>query len=290
MSLPDFFIIGAMKCGTSSLHDQLAAQDGVFMSTPKEPNFFSDDDIFANGMDWYRGLFADAAPGALKGESSTHYTKMPTHPKSIDRLASAFEGAGHAPKFIYVMRHPIDRLVSHYIHEWTQNVLDAPINEAVAQHAPLIAYSRYAYQVSPWIERFGRDAILPLFFERMTAHPGDTLAEIGAFLGRDDFVWRDEVKASNISSERIRRFPHYDLVVDNPVATTLRRAIVPHQLRDRVKSNLQMTERPQLSPETLARVSAVFDEDLAALGARLGLTLDCAGFKDTVRDTPHRRF
>ena len=60
MALPDFFIIGAMKCGTSTLQAQLARQDGVFMTTPKEPNFFSDDDIFAKGRAWYEGLFADA--------------------------------------------------------------------------------------------------------------------------------------------------------------------------------------------------------------------------------------
>ena len=62
MSLPDYIIIGAMKCGTSTLAAQLGMQDGMFMTTPKEPNFFSDDPIFDNGMDWYRALFTDAKP------------------------------------------------------------------------------------------------------------------------------------------------------------------------------------------------------------------------------------
>ena len=59
---PDFIIIGAMKCGTSTLAAQLACQDGVFLTTPKEPNFFSDDEIYARGHGWYRSLFAAAAP------------------------------------------------------------------------------------------------------------------------------------------------------------------------------------------------------------------------------------
>ncbi len=63
MSLPDFLIVGAMKCGTSTLAAQLGAQPGLFMTTPKEPNFFSDDDVYARGMAWYRALF-DAAPRA----------------------------------------------------------------------------------------------------------------------------------------------------------------------------------------------------------------------------------
>ncbi|HTO70120.1 MAG TPA: sulfotransferase, partial [Myxococcota bacterium] len=80
MRLPDFAIIGAMKCGTSTLHEQLALRSGFFMSRPKEPNFFSDDDQYARGVGWYAGLFAGAAPGQLCGESSTHYTKLPTYP------------------------------------------------------------------------------------------------------------------------------------------------------------------------------------------------------------------
>ena len=46
---PDFILIGAMKCGTTTLAGQLAAQDGVFITTPKEPNFFSDDAVYARG-------------------------------------------------------------------------------------------------------------------------------------------------------------------------------------------------------------------------------------------------
>ena len=49
MALPDFLIIGAMKCGTTTLAAQLAAQDGLFITTPKEPNFFSDDADLCQG-------------------------------------------------------------------------------------------------------------------------------------------------------------------------------------------------------------------------------------------------
>lgn len=279
MSTPDFFIIGAMKCGTSSLHDQLAGQAGIFMSTPKEPNYFSDDDVFAQGRSWYENLFAAAPAGALKGESSTHYTKRPTHPHTIDRLADHVTDA----KFIYVMRHPIDRLVSHYIHEWTQNVLTQSIDAAVREHEPLIAYSRYAWQLAPWVERFGRDRILPVFFERMTTAPQETLSRIGTFLGRPDLTWRDDIRASNQSAERVRHFPFYDMVVANPVAAGLRRALVPRSIRDKVKSNFQITDRPEISDDIREHLEEMFDRDLAALGAELGISLDCATFKDTVR-------
>ena len=91
--LPDFLIIGAMKSGTSTLQAQLAVQPGLFMTTPKEPNFFSDDDIYAKGIDWYRSLFDAAAAGDLKGEASTHYTKLPDYPDTVTRLAASFARA-----------------------------------------------------------------------------------------------------------------------------------------------------------------------------------------------------
>lgn len=263
-NLPDFVIIGAMKCGTSTLHAQLAAQTQFFMSEPKEPNFFSNDEIFAKGEGWYRGLFKDAPEGALKGESSTHYTKLPTYPKTIDRVAALIPDA----KFIYLMRHPVDRLVSHYIHEWTQGIITCPIDEAIEKHPELIDYSRYAYQLRPWTERFGKDRILPVIFEEMTAGPDKELKRIAAFLGaKGDVLWRADLEAQNVSAERIRKFPGYELIVGNPVATLLRRTLVPQALRDRVKSNLQMRERPQLSTEKVAALTEIFDRDLAMLEA-----------------------
>lgn len=258
MSLPDFVIIGAMKCGTSTLHAQLAAQPQFFMSEPKEPNFFSDDDIHAKGEAWYRSLFAAAPEGAIKGESSTHYAKLPTYPKTVERLASLIPAA----RFIYVTRDPVERLISHYIHEWTQGVITCGIEEAIERHPELIDYSRYNYQLRPFIERFGAERILHLEFERMTAEPQETLERIAAFLGAAGPVrWREDQGAQNVSAERIRAFPMKSLIVDNPVATALRRALVPKALRERIKSKLQMRERPALSEQTRRRLEAVFDAD-----------------------------
>lgn len=267
MTLPDFVIIGAMKCGTSTLHAQLAAQPQFFMSEPKEPNFFSDDGVYARGEGWYRALFKDAPAGALKGESSTHYTKLPTYPKTIDRLAALIPEA----KFIYVMRDPIDRLVSHYIHEWTQGVITCPIDEAIDKHPELIAYSRYAFQLKPFVDRFGKTRTLPVIFEEMTANPDAELKRIAAFLGAEgDVAWKNDVEAQNVSSERIRKFPGYALLVENPVATYLRRNLVPRALRDKLKANLRMNERPTLTADRRAHLSAIFAEDGEALAAMIG--------------------
>ncbi len=263
MSRPDFLIIGAMKCGTSTLQAQLAAQPGIFMTTPKEPNYFSDDDVFAKGAAWYDGLYDGAQPGDLTGEASTHYTTLPTHPKTLERMAARLT----APKLIYLMRDPLERAVSHYIHEWTQGVMgDDPV-AAFERHPELVAYSRYAMQLEPFVECYGREAILLLRLEQMKADPQGTLTRVGSFLGREGLIWDHDMGAQNVSAERVRRLPLHGLIVDNPVATALRRALVPQSVRRWIRESRQMKARPEL-PETLkARLREIFAEDQARLAA-----------------------
>jgi Sulfotransferase domain len=276
---PDFMIIGAMKSATSTLHEQLAATPGFFMSRPKEPSFFSDDDVWSRGLDWYAGLFAAAPADALKGESSTHYTKLPTYPHTLDRLGASVR----TRRFVYVMRHPVDRLVSHYIHEWSQGVFSESLDDAVERRPELVEYGCYARQLTPWIERFGKAAILPVFFERLAAMPSAELERVGRFLGHSQpLAWKPELGRQNVSSERLRKSALRDAILDSPLLTQLRRRVLPRALRDRIKARWQMRERPALSASARQRVERRFDEDLATLGGWLGTPLSCASYHDVV--------
>ncbi len=263
MSLPDYFIIGAMKCGTTTLAAQLGAQDGVFMSNPKEPNYFSDDAVFAKGLDWYENLFDTAATDDLKGEASTHYSKLPDYPETLARLARVTE----TPKIIYLIRDPLVRAVSHYIHEWTQGVISSDLDSALQQHPALVAYGRYGDQVTPWVDRFGTDAVLVLTLEGLKSDPQSTLDRVAAHLQTEPLTWQDDLGQVNVSVERIRRLPLQGVILDNPIATWLRRALVPQALRDRVKAARQMQTRPKISPTDRARLETVFTEDFAVLSA-----------------------
>ncbi|MFK7883224.1 MAG: sulfotransferase [Phycisphaerales bacterium] len=276
---PDFVIIGAMKCATSTLHDQLARQSGVFMSTPKEPNFFSDDEQWAQGLCWYGSLFETAQPDDLCGESSTHYTKLPAYPDTVSRLSA------HVPdaKFIYIMRDPIDRLVSQYIHEWSMRNISVPIDEAVRTHHELLDYSKYSMQIRPWLERFGHAKVLPVFFERLTNRPDAEFDRICRFLGLDDTrSWYKEAEAKNVSSQRTQRSPFRDLVLSIPALKTLRRTLLPESVRERIKSRWRMEQRPELSQEARLWVTKQLDSDIRELGQMLGIDLDCGSFSDRV--------
>ncbi|MEL6475840.1 MAG: sulfotransferase [Pseudomonadota bacterium] len=281
MSPPHFVIIGAMKCGTSTLQAQLAAQPGIFMTEPKEPNFFSNDAVFAQGLGWYRGLYASAAEGDLTGEASTHYTKLPTYPDTITRLAAE----APSPRLVYVIRDPFDRLVSHFIHEWTMGEMGGSLDEAIKAHPELVAYSRYAMQIRPWIEQFGADAVCLSALEQIKADPAGELARVAAHIGYAGTPgWQEESAQMNASAERIRRFPLYDLVVDNPVATWLRRTLVPQGLRDAVKGRLQMKDRPELSAGKRAELVETFRAEFAELRALFpgNAALDAAARKSAL--------
>ena len=273
---PHFIIAGAMKSATTTLQEQLARQPGIFMCEPKEPNFFSDDEHYGKGLAWYKALFSHAQPGDLLGEASTHYTKLPTYPDSVKRLRESLPDA----RFIYVMRHPVDRLVSHYIHEWSMGKIDSSIDEAVHQHREMVAYGQYAMQLKPFFEVYGRNALLPVFFDRLIREPQAELERVCRFIGYGRApVWVRDLTPANVSGERVRRLPLHDLLVESAPATWFRRNLIPQGWRDFVKERMTMRQRPVLGHAVRAALEAEFDHDLRRLGDWLGIQLSCKNFK-----------
>ncbi len=275
MRLPDFYIIGAMKCATSTLQRQLALQKGVFMSEPKEPNFFSDDDVYARGLDWYGALFADADGATRIGEASTHYAKWPTWPDAPVRLKAATPDA----KFIYMIRHPIDRLISHYLHEWTMRKITIPIDEAVTRFPELFQYSLYHKQLSRWLAHFPADRFALVTQEGLKARPRENFERLARFLELDDAAWVENLPAQNVSADRLQRFPLYEFVMENRVMSVLRRALVPSGLRRRIADRLRPPERPELGTAALEHVGREIEPDLAALGRLVGRDLTLETFR-----------
>ena len=272
----DFIIIGAMKCATSTLHEQLTAQPAIFMSEPKEPCFFSDDGVWRNGTDWYEGLFSQAGQGELRGESSTHYTKLPTYPHTVERMAQHVPNA----KLVYLMRHPLDRLVSQYIHQWTEREISCDLNQAVHEHPELVSYSQYDMQLAPFISAYGKENILPVFLPQMKTRPQQTLEKVCDFIGyRDTPHWQEASGEQNESAQRMRTSPLRDFLTYAPGISQVRQYLIPQAVRNRIKKNWQMSDRPELSPENVAQLTQVFDADLALLGERLGVGLTCENFK-----------
>lgn len=276
---PDFIIIGAMKCATTTLHEQLAMQPGIFMTEPKEPNFFSNDEVYDQGWEWYQDLFAPAHSSDLCGESSTHYTKLPTYPHTVTRLKQ------HLPqvKLIYIMRDPIQRLVSQYIHEWTKLKVSDDINQAIYDFPSLVTYSQYSRQLQPYLETFGLEQVLPVFVENLQANPQAELERVCRFISYDrPPQWQPQLAQQHKSGERTRESVWRDRLIDLPVLKHIRRSVIPKEVRNWVRSWWQMKHKPTLTPESLAYLRAQLDPDLARLGRWLGLSLTCETFRAQV--------
>lgn len=188
---PNLFIIGAMKSGTSSLHYYLNAHPDVFMCEPKEPCYF----VEPQQLHWnkirklklwqqqerYLDLFQAAGEATIRGEASTLYTKVPQVTGVPERIAKFNPEA----RFIYLMRDPIERTISHYWHEVRRGNEFQEILSAVQNHSQYREVSYYAQQLRPYFERFSSRQILTLTFEEMVAEPQKIMHQVFAWLGVD---------------------------------------------------------------------------------------------------------
>lgn len=199
---PNLFVIGAAKCGTTSLHHHLARHPDIFMADPKEPGFFAEGfDGFPKEEEWYLGLFEEADRMRYRGESSTHYTKLPVYTGAAEGIARFCE----SPRFIYLMRDPIDRAISQYWHHVRQDAEFRSPLRAMRENPEYKAYGEYARQLKPYLDRFPADRIFTATFERLIRNPRDVTAEIFRWLSLDPEQAPEDFPAKNRAPEKIRR-------------------------------------------------------------------------------------
>jgi hypothetical protein len=161
----------------------------------------------------------------------------------------------------------------------------SPIDRAIRECPRLVDYSRYSMQLEPFLETYGPDRVLPVFFERLIRHPQEELRRVCAFLGYAGRPrWHADENRRNVSNERLRTSRVRDAVVWNPAVTWVRRRFVPQTLRDRVKRFWQMKEHPTLDQTTRSELERIFDDDLSVLGRWIGTSLTCENFKSVVAD------
>lgn len=188
MRLPDFLIVGAAKSGTTTLYEYLCRHSGIFMSTPKEPEFFARDENYARGIEWYSSLFESASPQQICGEASTIYTRSPQFPHTAARIARHIPHA----KLIYIMRHPVDRAYSHYVQriKTAQNKREQlevreTFEDWIQRDATLIDSGKYLWQIERYLSFFPRESFLFLTLEDLVEKRSATLARVFRFLKVD---------------------------------------------------------------------------------------------------------
>jgi hypothetical protein len=194
LRLPDFVIGGAARSGTTWLYRLLERHPAIYMARPvkPEPKFFLIDELYAKGLAHYsRTWFAGVAETAVAGEKSTNYLESAA---AAERLAADLPRV----KLVFILREPVSRAWSNYA--WsrmngleTEDFATALSREAERERTlperlrfarPFSYFSRglYADMLRPYFDRFPRDRILILKFERIASEPGRLAADVHAFL------------------------------------------------------------------------------------------------------------
>jgi hypothetical protein len=300
VALPNFFVIGAPKAGTTALHAALATHPALFLSSVKEPKFFlcgeqpppqqngPGDAHSAQEWVWrrdhYEALFEGAPLGALKGESTPFY--LSDFPAQY-RLANEVPEA----KLIAVLRDPVDRAYSNWAHLWADGLEPEPDfltacaledEREAAGWARFWRYrklGRYGEQLAHLFTLFPPEQVHVLRYRDLVDHPRGAVDGICGFLGVETGLV-DEVPSANVSTyvppsaasrllqEAVRRGAEVGRFFPPQL---WRRASAPLL---RVLRGTQPRPRPELSAEDRRTLVAEFADDIRLLAELTGRSYD----------------
>jgi hypothetical protein len=230
-SLRFVLIIGAMKCATTSLFSYLSQHPEIAACSEKELNFFNYPRRFAKGFRWYLSLWdREQADNRLLLEGSPGYT-MHSTAAVAENIRSVKDSAGAGFKFIYVMRDPVARFVSHYKHVRARGKVSGPISDAIADDSWFVDVSRYASHLDEYYKRFGADDILLVLFEDILADPAGVLKTVCSFL-EIDAAWPFEGLSAGRNPTRGMKFRLFERRVKESMPLAARCIkLIPKRLR-----------------------------------------------------------
>jgi len=268
--LPNFLVIGAMKAGTTSLHAYLNAHPEVFVSDPKELDFFVAERNWRRGLAWYERQFDGADGARAVGEASPNYTKYQLFAGVPERIREVLPDV----RLIYVLRHPIERMRSHYVHNLEYFGLTAPIGQVLLEDDHYRLCSSYALQLDKYLAHFPREQILVLTAEDLRRRPERELPLIFEFLGVDpDAAGQTPDLSLHASSHKlVPRAP----LRGRPRLWQLP-ARAPRPLRPLLRPLVSRRARPHetvIPPEVEERLHELLHADVARLRSFLGPDFD----------------
>src|SRR5262245_37251102 len=271
MDLPTLFHLGTPRAGSSFLFNLLRAHPDVSLSPLQKVNFYTSN--WERGFDWYLAQFPD---------NGNRVDTSPTYIRWGDVAAPRIKAAvgADAPRFLLVLRNPIDYARSHYQMQARQGHLVDEIEASdgelpntflgfVRRYDEWLNRARYAHLLNDhWLLHFDRSRFKVVLFEDMVAETDRVSAEILEFFG---LTVRPLVTVP-LSQNRTLR---------NPVLYTLPRALNrgPRVLKRFVKRRRVLNfvymrwmvqQDAQLSPEDRAAVAELLADDVAALKELLG--------------------
>lgn len=256
MRTPNLFLIGAMKAGTTTLAAHLVRSPDIEYFAGKEPNIFNNDSLAK-----VRARLSEGGRGPLKSQwiidATPNYTRFPEDrtPEYIKALTT------EPPRFIYLIRDPVERVVSHYFWNRERYGESLAFSEAVTRDRRYIDPSLYDVQIERYFALFNPDLFHFVKFEAFIHRPEETVAQLLASLGAAPAESLDRGKqlaSTNKKMTREARLPRLVTALrSNRSLVELAKFAIPakHHVRlmRRLTRKVPREEIPQIEKQALRR-------------------------------------
>lgn len=279
--VPDFFLLGAAKAGTTTLYSYLIQNEKLYFPTLKEPHFFDDPEAYSRGIEWYsKSFFPEESQCCLCGDA----TPVLHLPKIVGpRISQTYENSAVKPRFVVVLRDPVERAWSHYLHrkrnmvesESFEAALDLEEERLSAKPTAWVGYFRdglYGQQMETWFELFGQEKFLVLLNEELRKDPSGTVNQILSFLGVEDGGAKSLASLHSNTASAPRSDLLMRLLAKPPFALRhASRLLMSRNSRRRIKYYLRQKnthpfeEKPTPYVETAKMLRQRYQEDLLKL-------------------------
>lgn len=244
--LPNFIIIGAMKCGTSSLYHYLQLHPEVGMSDIKEVDFFVAENNFDKGVKWYERQFK----GDFKkyGEASPNYSKAHYFTGVPERMHDLLPDV----KLIYLVRDPIQRIISHYTHNYSEGrehrTIDEALHDLPDNH--YLMCSKYFWQLEHYLTYYSASQILVMPSYLLKEDRRMALEQIFRFVGVEETFYSSAFEEQKHETRKKRRKGRVSsFILESPVIKTLK-----HYIPDAVKDPVKQLTRPEVTKPNLSSI------------------------------------
>ncbi len=256
---PNFFIPGAAKSGTTSLHELLDTHPDISMSKEKEPVYWNNKlfNEFENlEISRYLNLFEQKVK--IKGESTTSYMYYDNFIKNVK------DNFHQPPKFIFILRNPIDRFISHY--NWLKGLgkekrrIDKIIEEErCLDFKEYNDYPKQYYQfglyykwISRFIENFGKENIKIVTFEKLISERLNILNSCYEFLGVSKMDSVNFIKSNKTNKVIFPSMYHFlrKSSIGKMKYKSISKYFVPKKIRTKIKSLMKIAIKNWISIES----------------------------------------
>jgi hypothetical protein len=247
------------------------------MSSPKEPNFFSTE--YDRGLDWYKQCFSE--PARAYGEASVNYTKKHVFGKVPSRMFRLLPNV----KLLYIVRDPIERIISHYTHNCAVTGAEHqeidPIDVALLppNESGYVQTSRYHYQIAQYLTHYSMENILLIESERLREMRSEVLAKVFEFIGVDPTVEMQAFQDEHHETEGKRTWSTLGaFLINTSIGKKVKNGakfVIPSQWVERVKETLREDVRkPMIDAEVEERVRTYLKDDVEKLRQLTGRDFD----------------